>query len=384
MQFDFVTSNHIIFGRGRFQEIGEFAAGYGSHALVITGSTGTYTGRLEELLGEQSVTYDCYQVSGEPTVESIQEALSFAKDTRGDCVIGIGGGSVIDTGKAVAALLSNEGDLFDYLEVIGRGKPLSNQPVPFLAIPTTSGTGSEVTRNAVIGSPEDRVKVSLRSPRMLPSLALVDPELTLSVPQDITAATGMDALTQVIEPFVSKHSNPLTDSLCKAGIVKAAQALSLAYTDGNDIVVREEMAFASLMGGLALANAKLGAVHGFAGVLGGMYPAPHGAVCGRLLPAVMKINVSALRERSGGDLYLERYTEVARMLTGNPYAAAEDGVAWVEDLVDRLELAHLGEYGVDPNEFPAVIERSKKSSSMKGNPIELLDEELVTILQVSL
>lgn len=210
-------------------------------------------------------------------------------------VIGLGGGSVLDAGKAIAALVTNLGNVFDYLEVIGKGQPLVNAPLPFIAIPTTAGTGTEVTRNAVLGSPAHGVKVSLRSPMMLPSLAIVDPELTYGLPPEITASSGLDALTQLIEPFVSVKANPMTDAICREGIRHAAKSLRTVYHNGADASAREGMSLASLFGGLALANAALGAVHGFAGPLGGMLNAPHGAICAKLLPLVMEVNIKVLR-----------------------------------------------------------------------------------------
>jgi alcohol dehydrogenase class IV len=225
----------------------------------------------------------------------------------------------LDIGKVVAALLTNSGELMEYLEVIGGSQPLNRQSAPYIAIPTTSGTGTGVTRNAVLDSPLHRIKVSMRSPFMLPRLALIDPELTYSMPPSITAATGLDAFTQLLEAFVSRQANPLTDCLCRQGIERAARALRKAYQNGKDAPAREDMCLASLYGGLALANAKLGAVHGFAGALGGMHSAPHGALCAAILPHVMETNVSALHSRASYAPVLERYDEVARGLSlGNP------------------------------------------------------------------
>jgi len=251
-------------------------------------------------------------------------------------------------------------------------------------VPTTAGTGTEVTRNAVLASPEHRVKVSLRSPLMLPRLALVDPELTHTLPPPVTASTGLDALTQVVEPFVSHRANPLTDAICREGMRRAARSLRRAYESagepGDDAAAREDMALTSLFGGLALANAKLGAAHGFAGPLGGMFPAPHGAVCGRLLPHVVAINVRALQERLPESAALHRYDEVAQILTGNGSATADDGVAWVQELCDALEVPPLAAYGVTEEDFPALIEKGSVSSSMQGNPIQLTPDEMWEIL----
>jgi alcohol dehydrogenase class IV len=235
-----------------------------------------------------------------------------------------------------------------------------------------------------LASPEHRVKVSLRSNLTLPRLALVDPKLTHSVPPQITASTGLDALTQVIEPYVSRLANPLTDAICREGIRRGARSLRRAYEDGGDANARENMALTSLFGGLALANAKLGAVHGFAGPLGGMFHAPHGAICGRLLPYVMAVNVQALRERGQGGAALRRYDEVAQLLVGSPRAAAHDGVSWMQALCAALDIPPLSAHGVTEDDFPAIVEKAARSSSMKGNPIELTREEMEEILRRAL
>jgi alcohol dehydrogenase class IV len=307
-------------------------------------------------------------------------AVARAREFGADVVIGLGGGSVLDTGKAVAALLANPGDLLDYLEVVGRGRALPQRSIPYIAAPTTAGTGSEVTRNAVLASPEHRVKVSLRSPHMLPRVAVVDPELAYSLPPAATASTGLDALTQLIEPYTCNSPNPMTDALCREGMARAARSLQRAYEDGRDAAAREDMSIASLFGGLALANAKLGAVHGLAGPLGGLFPAPHGAVCARLLPIVMAANARALRTRAPGSPALGRYAEVAEILTGRPGATIEDGIAWVSVLCDTLAVPPLSTYGMAQHDIPVVVAQGQKASSMKGNPIALTDEELARIL----
>jgi alcohol dehydrogenase class IV len=277
--------------------------------------------------------------------------------------------------------MTNRGDLLDYLEVIGRGKPLTYAPAPYIAVPTTAGTGSEVTRNAVLASPEHRVKVSLRSPSMLPRLAVVDPELTYSMPPAVTASTGLDALTQVLEPYISNQANPMTDAICREGLWRAARSLRRAYQDGSDAAAREDMALVSLFGGLALANAKLGAVHGFAGPLGGLFHAPHGTICARLLPYVMEANVRALQARMPESPSLARYDEVAQLLTGDNTARATDGVIWVQDLCQALDVSPLSNFGLSEDDFPMVVDKAQRASSMKGNPILLTDEELTHILR---
>ncbi|MBE9506549.1 MAG: iron-containing alcohol dehydrogenase [Chloroflexi bacterium] len=385
MPFEFATATRIIFGPGTLREVAPLAAEMGSRALVVTGSSPDRAAPLIEHLSAQGIDTVTFTVTSEPTIGVAREGTQRAREADCDLVIGFGGGSVLDTGKAIAALLTNGGDPLDYLEVIGQGQPLTEPPVPYIAIPTTAGTGSEVTRNAVLASPEHRVKVSLRSPLMLPRLALVDPELTHTLPPELTASTGLDALTQVIEPFVSKRANPMTDALCREGMRRAARSLRRAYERahlqrGDDAAAREDMALTSLFGGLALANAKLGAVHGFAGPMGGMFLAPHGAICGRLLPHVMAVNVQALQERLAGSQALRRYDEIAQITIGSPQATARDGVAWVQALCEALRIPPLSSYGITREDFPALIEKGSASSSMKGNPVKLTDDEMEEIL----
>jgi alcohol dehydrogenase class IV len=381
MRFEFATATRIIFGPGTLQEVAPLAAGMGSRALVVIGRSVSRVRPLFDLLNKQGMQAVIYGLNGEPTTDVVRQGVKRARETHCDLVIGFGGGSVLDAGKAIAALLTNDGDPLDYLEVIGRGQPLAQAPVPYIAIPTTAGTGAEVTRNAVLLSPEHQVKVSLRSPMMLPDLAVVDPELTYSMPPQVTATTGLDALTQVMEPFVSHLATPLTDPICREGLQRAGRALRRAYLDGTDQAAREDMALVSLFGGLALANAKLGAVHGFAGPLGGMIPGPHGAVCARLLPYVMATNVQALESREPENPALARYAEVACLLTGEADATPQDGVAWVQALCRDLGVPPLAEYGLKPALFTSAIDKAQRASSMKGNPIALTVDELTHILE---
>jgi alcohol dehydrogenase class IV len=382
--FEFATATRIVFGVGTIREAGPAAKAMGSRALLVTGHNAERAGSLRGLLTEQGIGTVEFAVSGEPTIDVARLGTERARKSGCDLVIGFGGGSVVDAGKAIAALLRNDGDPLDYLEVIGKGRPLGNPPLPYIAIPTTAGTGAEVTRNAVLASPEHDVKVSLRSPLMLPRLALVDPQLTYSLPADVTASTGLDALTQVMEPYVSKRANPITDALCREGIRRAARSLRRTYEHGDDPEAREDMAVTSLCGGLALANAGLGAVHGFAGPLGGMFHGPHGAICARLLPQVMVANVRALQQRLPQSPALRRYDEIARLLTGNDAASADDGVAWVHELCEVLGVPSLGSYGMTGADLSLVVEKSAAASSMRGNPLDLTSEELRDILERAL
>lgn len=385
MRFEFATASRILFGVGVLKEAGAIAAALGRRAFVVTEGDSERAATLLAGLKAASVEVGAiFAAAGEPTLALVAEGTAQARAASCDLVIGIGGGSVMDTGKAIAALLTNGGDPLDYLEVIGRGQPLKQPAAPCIAIPTTAGTGAEVTANAVLASPEHRQKVSLRSPLMIPRVALVDPQLTYSMPPALTASTGLDALTQVLEPYVSRQANPFTDTFCREGLMRAAHSLHRAWEDGADVEAREDMALVSLCGGLALANAKLGAVHGLAGVLGGMFDAPHGALCGRLLPYVMEANVRALQAREPDNPALERYDDVAVILTGEWEAEAEDGVAWVQELCAALKVPGLATYGVRAADFLTIIEKAAASSSMKGNPITLTTAELRGILSRAL
>lgn len=384
MQFEFATAARVVFGPGRLREAGAIVRSLGTRALVVTGSRPVRAEGLLSLLRERGVEAAVFSVAGEPRVDTVREGTAVARGEGCDCVVGFGGGAALDAAKAIAAMIANEGDVADYLEVIGGGETLTGSPVPFVAIPTTAGTGSEVTANSVLCSPEHRVKVSLRSPRMLAKVALVDPELTYDLPPAITAATGLDALVQLIEPFVSRRANPLCDGLCREGMVRVARSLRVACEEGRDFRAREDMAVASLFGGMALANAGLGAVHGLAGPLGGMIRAPHGALCAALAPHVIAMNIRALRARQPESDALPRYAEVARLLTGDPQAGPDDAVKWLNRLVDDLGIPPLGGYGLTEADIPELVERAARASSMKPNPIDLTPEELAAVVRSAL
>jgi alcohol dehydrogenase class IV len=371
--FEFATAGRIIFGGGTFAQLAEIAGQYGRRPLIVTGKR-----RVEGVAGTP------FQVAGEPTIAVVHTGAEVFRQAECDMVIAIGGGSAIDAGKAIAAASANPGDLVDYLEVIGRGQPLERVPYPFIAVPTTAGTGSEVTRNAVLGSPEQGVKVSLRSPFMLARVAIVDPELTAGLPPPVTASTGLDALTQLIEPYVSTRANPVTDGFCLDGIRRVATSLARAYANGDDREARTGMAYASLLGGLALANAGLGVVHGFAAPIGGMFDAPHGAICAGLLAAGMRANIRALRERGLAGGTLDRYGEIARIVTGDREAGAEDGAQWVETLVRRLSVPRIASWGIRDCDVPELVAKAARASSMKANPVALTASELTAVLEQSL
>lgn len=383
-RFEFATATRVVFGAGMLSEAAALTRPFGRHAFIVTGRSADRMTRLVAILSAAGIASTPFAVAGEPDLSVVERGVAAARQAACDFVIGIGGGSAIDAAKAIAALLANDGEVLDFVEVIGRGRALTHPSLPCVTIPTTAGTGSEVTRNAVLASRAHRVKVSLRSPLMLPRLAIVDPELTIDLPPALTASTGLDALTQLIEPYLSCRANPMIDALCVEGMRRIAGALPAVCRDGHDVAARESMALASLFSGMALANAGLGAVHGFAGPIGGMFDAPHGAVCAALLPHVLSANRRAIDARAPGHPARGRFDEVARLLTGRPAATAEDGEAWVAGLVASLEIPGLGRYGITANDVPAVVAQSMQSSSMKGNPIELTPAELSEILVTSL
>ena len=383
MRFDFATATRILFGSGVRSQLPSIARQYGQRALLVVGRDQSRCRDTVAALEAAGLHVLVYTVSGEPTVDAVRAGADFAGDAC-QIVIGFGGGSPIDAAKAIAALAANPGDPLDYLEVVGKGQPLPHPPLPFIAVPTTAGTGSEVTRNAVLGSPEHAVKASLRSPLMLAKVALVDPELTLDLPPAVTATTGLDALTQLIEPYVSSRANALTDLYCLEGMRQAREALPTAFHNGRDKAAREAMSYASLLGGLSLANAGLGVVHGFAAPIGGQFNAPHGGVCAAVLPHGMSANIRALRERSPQADTLRRYTEVARILTGDPHAEAEAGAAWAADLVRRLDVPPLRAYGIGPEHVSEIVAKAVQASSMKANPLPLTTDELTAVLTAAL
>lgn len=378
-QFEFGTATKIIFGNGKSTSIFDTALNHGKKLLLLTGRT---KHDLEEKInGQNWERIIHYRLSGEPELNQIEKIVEEARKEHIDIIISIGGGSVIDAGKAVSVLITNPGDITDYLEVVGKNQPLINKPIPFIAIPTTAGTGAEVTKNAVISVKEKQVKVSLRSPYLYPTYAVVDPQLTYSMPPKLTANTGMDAFTQVIEPFVSAKANRMTDLFCREGIKKIWASLETAFVNGKDEEARENMAWGSLLGGLSLANAGLGAVHGFAGPIGGMYQASHGSVCAALLPIVTEINIRSLNIRDPENPALERYQEAGRII--NPLCAGikYEIIDGLYELKEKLNIQGLKAFGIKKTEFSVIIEKAKNASSMKANPIILTDQELEEILE---
>jgi alcohol dehydrogenase class IV len=380
MRFELSVPTEIVFGPGVLATVGERAAGVGRRAFLVTGGGSLdrlgVVARVESLLAERGVSSARWAVHGEPDTDGVDQACKHAREERCDLVIGLGGGSALDTAKAVACLLANGGESLDYLEVVGRGRPIARASVPFIAVPSTGGTGSETTRNAVLAHRASRTKASLRSPHMMARLALVDPELSLSVPPAVTAATGLDALTQLIEPYTSRRAQPLVDALALDGIARAGRALPRTFEEPGDLAARSDMMLASLVSGIALAHAGLGAAHGFSGPLGGSFPVPHGFACAAVLPHVMEANLR-IAEKNGAREAVRRYEDVGRALGA---ASASAGIEHVRALCARLVVPGLATFGMTRADVADIAVRSRLTSSMRANPVDLPDSELETIL----
>ena len=373
--FECAQPRRVVFGGGRLREAGEIAREYGERCLVCAGSRPERAAELLDSLNEAGLVCELLTVSGEPTFESVRQAAAHAAAFSPEAVVAMGGGSVLDTGKALAMLATNGGDPLDYAEIVGAGKPVTKNSLPLLAIPTTAGTGSEATRNAVLAHTEKQVKVSLRSRSMMPEVVILDPHAMRGLPAHVVAASGMDALCQLIEAFVSCKANAWTDALCRDGIPMAFRALPKACDDPEDLGAREEMLLAACWSGVALANAGLGAVHGFAGVVGGLTGAPHGLICATLLAPVCRANIAALRSE-GAHPALGKYAELAAMLTGRD-AEPEEGADALERLAARLPLKPL--HVPEDVDAERVVSGAMAASSMKGNPVALPEQTLAAL-----
>jgi alcohol dehydrogenase class IV len=374
----------VRFGAGCVREVPAALAGLGAtRVLVVTGRTTARADQVRRRLQEAGISTEVVAVPGEPSLELVREVLQRLGETGCDAVLGYGGGSALDVAKAVAVLATAEGDPLDYLEVVGAGRAITEPGLPCVAVPTTAGTGSEVTRNAVLSV--GAVKVSLRSPRMLPRVSLVDPDLLVGLPSATIAFSGMDALAQLVEPLLSRRANPFSDALARDGIRRSARSLQRAAEEGmTDAAVREDLALASLFGGLCLANSGLGVVHGLAAAAGARLAAPHGAVCAAVLPASLRVNLAALRERAPEHSALSRSDELAALLTGRSSAVADDAVSWLVQLSAALRVPGLARYGLERSGVSSLVAAAQRASSMKGNPVELTDAEVTEIVTASL
>jgi alcohol dehydrogenase class IV len=381
--FEFATPGRIVFGCGAISQLPALCQPFGARVLLVTGAKGERAGKVVAALRAAGISCEVFNIQGEPTLDDARSGSEYAKRIGAEVIVGFGGGSAVDAGKAIAALARQPHDALRYLEVVGQGKFLDDTPLPYIAVPTTAGTGAEVTRNAVLSSPEHGVKASLRHVSMLPRIALVDPELAVGCPPAVTAASGMDALTQCLEAYVSCRAQPMTDALCVDGIRRAVRSLEKAVHDGSDLDAREDMALAAMYSGMALANAGLGAVHGFAAPIGGQFHAPHGAVCAILLAPVWAANL-AVASTSGNDSLRARFRHAAELLTGRADALAEDTLPVLRGLSDRLKIPGLRTYGIQESDLPEIAAKAARASSMKGNPVSLGEDTLIKILLESL
>lgn len=370
--FNIMTPPRILFGRGEVSRAAALAMAYGPRGLIVHGANPARAAVLVAATNAPGLA-----CTSEPTLPMLENSLASARACNPDWVIAIGGGAVIDMGKALAALLPQSTHVLDHLEGVGSALPLMHAPLPFIAIPTTAGTGAEVTRNAVIGLPDGIVqggarKVSLRDDRMIARVAIIDPALTDNCPRSVTLASGLDALTQVIEPYVSCKATPYTDAISLPAIAAGLPAL-MRLMQGEDAAARDTMAWVSLAGGLALANAGLGAVHGFAGVIGGMTGAAHGAICGALLPHVLQMN----RARVADPVRVNAVCAVLAQALGTTSDGAPTALA-------RWSIAQglptLGAMGLRAGDHLRVAIVAQAASSMKGNPVALPMDDLQAIL----
>jgi len=371
--FGFATAGRIRFGRGVAGEAVDAARAYGSRVLIVRGGSVAWVDELSRELTAAGCDVTEVRSSGEPSVDDVRSAVAAGRGAQ--VVLGVGGGAVIDLAKAAAALIPSECDVMEHLEVVGAGRPLQAAPLPMIAIPTTAGTGAEVTKNAVIAVPKAARKVSLRDDRMLPRLALVDPALTDGAPRGVTLGSGLDALVQVIEPYLSNKANPLSDALCRSAIPQGIAALK-RLAEGEDKAARDALAYVSLSGGLALANAGLGAVHGLAGVIGGRFNAPHGLICGRLLGPVLAANSRAL----GASL---RFAEVQRWLSEGFDLPKTDTFDALAALLDGWGLDRLNRWIPEGTDLGETAHEAAMSSSMRANPCVLGQDALESCIRAA-
>ncbi len=384
-RFEFFSTRRVLFGRGQVGRLGEVAGALGKSALVIHNGSDENAERVSGVLAGVGIRREFVRQKGEPRAEDVDAAVEVGREGGCELVVGLGGGSAIDAAKAVAGLLGNGGRVMDYMEVVGKGQKMLRRSLPWIAVPTTAGTGAEVTRNAVIGMPERGFKASIRSEHLVADVAIVDAELGLGVRPEVTAASGMDALCQLIESYTSKGAEAITDGMALKGIELACRSLPRAYENGGDVEAREEMALAALLSGMALTNAGLGAVHGFAAPLGARFPVPHGLACAALLPWVIEANMEAARESAEGTGVLERYATVGRIMAGGSPMSDSAGI-WgcfdgVVRLAKRLHIPPLSVFGIEEGHIAEMVELAKRASSMKSNPVALSDEALAGVLR---
>jgi alcohol dehydrogenase class IV len=379
----------IEFGSGQFSRLGELSAPYGQHVLLVTGASSftstPYWPQLQQQFDQLGMTFSSVSISGEPSPQMVDQAVAQYAGADIDVVIGIGGGSALDAAKAIAGLLRPGNSVMDHLEGVGPELEYKGPALPFIAVPTTAGTGSEATKNAVLGvQGPGGFKKSFRDDKLVAEVAIVDPDLLASCPPEVIAANGMDALTQLIESYVSLRSNIFCDALGISGLRAARDGLVALFTSkGQDGAARERMAYASLISGINLAQTGLGSVHGLAAPLGAFYPIPHGAVCGTLVATATETNIRTMCARDADNPALERYARISEVLCQKRHRSKQEAWEKLIELLHRwtedLQLQKLSDYGLQPSGIEQVVANAR-GSSMKTNPIMLSDDELAAIL----
>ncbi|MFW9902991.1 MAG: iron-containing alcohol dehydrogenase [Candidatus Thorarchaeota archaeon] len=387
MEFEFLPSPRIFFGPKQFHKIGTLIKELGSRLLLVASGGALNSPETREVFTvstlKQEIKFDTYLVSGEPTIETIDSGVQKAKEFKADVILGLGGGSAIDASKAIAGLFTNGGSARDYMEVIGKGSVITQPSLPTIAVPTTAGTGSEVTKNAVILAEKEKFKASIRSPLLIPETAIIDPRLMLTVSPSVTASCGMDALTQLIEAYTSNRSQPLTDSWALLGVKKAFKSLPRCYAYGQSLETRNDMALASLLSGFCLGNAGLGAIHGFASPIGG-FKIPHGVICAALLKPTIEANIKELKKFDPNNVTLRKYATLGEIVSEKSYPSINDAhkalINYLERLTQELKIPTLSKFGLDNSDINIIVEKAMTASSMRYNPIKLEKNVLVEIL----
>ncbi len=377
--FQFMTATRIIFGENTYLSSLSLLSQFGYSVLLVTGKELSRAQPVIDYLQQQKMRYQHIVIRCEPNITMVEEAAVAARKFKPDLVVAVGGGSAVDMGKALSAMIPNHGSVYDYVEVVGRCVPLKTKPIPFIAIPSLAGSGAEVTRKAVLKSGQDRVKVSLRSAELLPDVAIVDPCLTYGMSSLLAGRGAMEAFVHLMEAYVCSAPNPLTDMVCEQGLTKLSRAILPACLD-DDKRARGDLSFSAMLGGMAVSNAKQGAAHGLAAALGGKLEAPHSMITSRLAPHVMGENIIAARRKGREDI-LQRYRRIAYCLTGKEQQYEESCVTWSQEILDRLQLPKLDAFGVCHTSFEQVADDALKSVSIRGNPLPLTKDRLVHILQ---
>jgi alcohol dehydrogenase class IV len=377
--FQFMTPTKIVFGPGALEQSLSIVNQYGYSVLLVTGENSQRASIVIDYLLEQNMRYQHLAVSGEPNITMVEEAAAVSRRFKPDMVIAMGGGSAIDMGKSLAAIIPNQGNVYDYVEVVGRNVPLKSNSLPMITIPTTASTGAEVSNKAVLRSAQDQVKVSLRSPNIFPDIAIVDPSLTYTTKASIVSRGAMATFNHLLEAYVCGEPNPLTDMICEQGLKKLSENVIAATVDA-DAKAREQLSFAATLGGIAISNVKLGAAHGLSSSLGGKLNIAHSIITARLAPIVMAENIAVAQQEGRADI-IARYKIVSEIMTKNSHARHDDCIGWAQMMLEQLRLPSLTDYGICQTSFDQVARDALQSNSIKGNPVPLTEQRLIYILQ---